>query len=114
MNSAEVDLSQRINGDVRLRVTDQLADPGRRGSDQLQLRCSARIHNALGNRCASANGILLLIVLRSRINYACRRNLFDWANKSFLIPWMFEYLAMFFVVLSIGILIAHTLDAFRS
>jgi hypothetical protein len=63
--------------------------------------------------------MLLEIIMRREVSFS-RRNLFDCAkgrpfSESIAKdPAMFEVITAFFIALSVGILIAHALDAFRS
>jgi hypothetical protein len=62
---------------------------------------------------------MLLEIITRREVQAAQRNLFDCAkgrpfNKGIAQdPSMFEAITLFLIVLSVGILIAHALDAFR-
>jgi hypothetical protein len=62
--------------------------------------------------------MLLEIITRREVQFA-QRNLFDCAKGRPFIegiaqdPSMFEAITAFFVVLSVGILVAHALDALR-
>jgi hypothetical protein len=63
--------------------------------------------------------MLLEILTRWEVSSA-QPNLFDWAKGPPFSegiaqdPSMFEAITAFFIVLSVGILLAHALDAFRS